>query len=505
MVDIFGELIDEPYCIFGNLQEEKDPKLGLKYFGPYHAKSEKKPISTVKVGIVGDGNTITLTKRILNILESPIKNTEDNRWLYPNYPGFKINNEIGCEFITSDRWNATINFLDINKILSITDVNIRIAKAVNLFVDKIKNILMEGDPQVIICAIPYLIEEYCGASEDTYEAKRPKKTSLEKKIEELREKGQTFLSDLIIETDEIEEDIGFDFRNMLKGRVLQYDIPIQLLRETTARGILEYPSKKYPLRQSPTPFTWNFATGLYYKALGKPWRLAKLSRGSCYIGISFYRSHLKQDQNLKVSMAQVFLDTGEGFVLRGGEVEVDRETREPRLTKDQAFNLLKDALEKYEKKVETKPNRVVLHKTSLYKDDEIAGFNEIMGDAKRDFITLSTQHNIRFLRTGIYPILRGTMISITPNKCLLYTTGYTPKIRTYPAHRIPIPLLVTYYGDSEIKMICDEVLGLTKLNWNTTAFSTQMPITLQFAKQVGKVLSELPDVIEVRDHYKFYM
>lgn len=153
----------------------------------------------------------------------------------------------------------------------------------------------------------------------------------------------------------------------------------------------------------------------------------------------------------------------------------------------------------------TKPSRVVIHKTSYFTEAEKEGFNEAIGEAKRDFITLSTQHNIRFLRTGIYPVLRGTMISLAPNKCLLYTTGYTPRIRTYPAHRIPRPLLITHEGDSEIKFICREIMGLTKLNWNTTVFSTQMPITLHFANEVGKVLSELPDVIEVKDHYKFYM
>lgn len=506
MSGIYSEFILEPELIFGGLNEEKDPKLGLKYFGPYYTSSEKKPIARIKVGIVGDNKTITLSKRILNMLENPIKNDESNRWLYPDFIGFKLNNVIGCEFNNSDTWNETINFLDISRITNIGDVNIRIAKSVNLFVDKIKNILMEEEVDVIICALPYLIEEYCGISEFTYGAKRRrKKTSLEKKIEDLKSKGQMFLSDWIIETDEIKEDVGYDFRNMLKGRVLQYGIPIQLLRETTARGIVEYPSNKYPVRQSPTPFAWNFSTALYYKGLGKPWRLAKLSKGSCYVGISFYRSYLKHDRNLQVSMAQVFLDTGEGFVLRGGDVEVDRDTREPKLTKEQAYGLLNDALLKYQDKVGTKPNRVVIHKTSLYSEQEEKGFNEAIEDAKRDFIALSTRHNVRFLRTGKYPVLRGSMISVTPNECYLFTSGFIPRVRTYPAHRVPRPLRIIHKGDSEMRFICEEILGLTKLNWNTTAFSTQMPITLHFAKEVGKVLSELPDAIEVRDHYKFYM
>lgn len=338
MTDIYSDFIKEPDLIFGGQKEEMDPKLGLKYFGPYYTTSEKRPIARVRVGIVGDSGTITLTRRILEMLGNPIRSNEDNRWLYPDYPGFRLDNEIGCEFVTSDRWVETINFIDINRVVNIGDVNVRIARAVNLFEEKIENILMEENPQVIICALPYLIEEYCGISEYTYGAKRPKKTPLEKKIEDMKAKGQTFLSNWIVEIDEVREDIGYDFRNMLKGRVLKIGIPIQILRETTARGIVEYPSKKWPIRQSPAPFSWNFSTGLYYKALGKPWRLAKLSKGSCYVGVSFYRSYLKQDRTLQVSMAQVFLDTGEGFVLRGGDVEVDRDTREPRLRKTKLSN-----------------------------------------------------------------------------------------------------------------------------------------------------------------------
>ena len=103
-------------------------------------------------------------------------------------------------------------------------------------------------------------------------------------------------------------------------------------------------------------------------------------------------------------------------------------------------------------------------------------------------------------------MLRGTVICLSLNQYLLYTTGFTPRVRTYPGLRVPRPLLVRHYGrDSEIDLICSEILGLTKLNWNTTAFSTQLPITLEFAQRVGRILSEVPQGIKLQDHYRFYM
>jgi hypothetical protein len=79
-------------------------------------------------------------------------------------------------------------------------------------------------------------------------------------------------------------------------------------------------------------------------------------------------------------------------------------------------------------------------------------------------IQQSKNADLRFLRIGKYPILRGTGVSLASDQCLLYTTGYIPRIPTYPGHGVPRPLLVTHCGDSEVKVICSEILGLTKLD-----------------------------------------
>jgi hypothetical protein len=204
-------------------------------------------------------------------------------------------------------------------------------------------------------------------------------------------------------------------------------------------------------------------------------------------------------------MAQVFTHSGEGFVLRGSDVTVDKQTREVHLTESQSFDLLANSIKKYSEKVNTLPSRVVLHKTSPFSNEEIEGFNKAVGTIPKDYVAISKNTDLRFLRTGKYPVLRGTLISLTQNQHLLYTTGYTPRVRTYPGPRIPKPLLVTHQGDSEIELVCKEILGLTKLNWNTTAFSTESPITLEFARQVGRILSEAGKDVVLRDHYRFYM
>jgi len=242
MTKIHVSYIQEPDLVFGHKGEEKDPKLGLKHFGPYFSSEEEMPSPMrVRVGIVGTGETITLTKRIINLLRSEIKSNEENRWLYPDYPGFRHDNEINCEFVNSDEWNETITISEIKKILKIVDSNKRIAAGSDLFVEKIEKISLEDSwPQVIICAIPLEIEEYCGISEKTRGAKRPKPTALEKEIADLQKRGQTFLKDWIVDVETEKPAKSFDFRNALKGKAMRYNIPTQILRESTCRSILEY-------------------------------------------------------------------------------------------------------------------------------------------------------------------------------------------------------------------------------------------------------------------------
>lgn len=501
--------VEEPDLVFGGQHEEKDPKIGLRYLGPYQYSSEENPTpSEVKVGIIGDSVSLDLAKQILQRLARPIESSESNKWLYPDYPGFKADTSIRCDFITSTNWELPLKEVEIKSVLSIADdVNRRIAAGVNLFRDKVKALSMEDNrPDVIICAMPKDIEEYCGISEKTRGAKRPKFTAEEKLISELKSKGNKFLDEWGLEVqDPVVRDLDLDFHNALKGKIMGFGIPIQLLRESTSRGFLYYGDPSVKRIQEPSTFSYNFATALYYKANGKPWRLAKLRQDTCYVGISFFHNLISPTLDVETSMAQVFTHNGEGMVLRGTDVVIDKRTREAHMTKNQAYELMKEALKAYEERAGRKPSRVVVHKKTTFYGNEREGFQEAIEKQSHDFVAITDKHPYRFARTGQYPILRGTGICLSEGRWLLYTSGYIPRVRTYPGHRIPNPLLLTHKGDSQINEICEEILGLTKLNWNTTSFATIWPITLEFSKDVGKVLSELPEGSPIQNHYRFYM
>jgi hypothetical protein len=512
LTSLTADYVEEPILVFGNKKEEKDPRIGLKYLGPYFYPDESGPSPPqVKLGIVSDGPTTTLTKQFIDALRSPIRSQSEitNRWLYPDFPGFNLNTHIKCEFSVSDIWNARLNEADIEHAVKIENANERIAAAVNLYSKAVQKISDEDDkPNVIICALPAVVEERCGISIWTRGAKMLQFSDLEELAAEMAKDNQSLLEEwLPPEEGEVHKapSRDLDFHNALKGKTMKYHIPVQLLLNSTIRGFLDWGSNTGRGVQEPATIAWNFGTAVYYKANGKPWRLAKLDQTTCYVGVSFYHNLRNPDRDIETSMAQVFTHSGEGLVLRGKDVVKDKIRREAHLSRSQAFELMTDALKKYQDTAKHDAARVVVHKTSLFSDEEKAGFDEAIGNRAKDYVTIHRDNDIRFLRTGNYPALRGTMVYLTDNKCVLYTSGYISRVRTYPGSRVPEPLLITHQGDSEFKEVCKEIMGLTKLNWNTTAFATVLPITLEFSRKVGKILSELEEEKPPESHYRFYM
>ena len=505
-----AKYIPEPDLIFGNGNEDKDPRIGLAHFGPYFYSDEDSALESVRLGIVGNAECISLTKKVLELLKCTAKSQKPNYWLFPDYPGMNQDSNFKCVLKTSENWNASMsNDFELARIEKIANANERIGRAVVLYMEKIEKIAESDDrPDVIVCTLPNLIESHCGIGPRTYGAKTTKPSALDIKIANLQSEGQTFLSEwgVKIEDDYEPKEKGFDFRNALKGKAMKHGIPIQLIKESTLNHMVNDTNSS---SENLATILWNFSTALYYKASGKPWRLAKLRQDTCYVGISFFVNKLSPNPNMQISMAQVFTHNGEGLVLRGTEVDIDKKTKKPYLKNDQARTLMKRALEKYYSSSGRNPARVVIHKSSEFSKEEQDGFNDAIyraGITKKDFVAIRTSRRwVNFTRLGNYPVLRGTLIELANNEFLLYSSGFSPRLRSYPGHRIPNALRIYRIGDSQNEEIAEEILGLTKLDWNTTAFSTSMPITIKFATEVGRVLSELQEDEVLKDHYKFFM
>ena len=173
---------------------------------------------------------------------------------------------------------------------------------------------------------------------------------------------------------------------------------------------------------------------LYYKtSMTIPWRLPANpnSPATCFVGVSFYRSRDKK--SIHTSVAQIFDELGNGVILRGAEVQEHKEDRKPFLSEEQAEILLGLALKEYKLALSHPPARLVLHKTSKYRDTEIAGFKSAAQSAginSIDYVSI-LDTTLRLFRKGAYPPLRGTQIELNRNSHLLYTRGSVTYYRTY--------------------------------------------------------------------------
>ena len=122
-----------------------------------------------------------------------------------------------------------------------------------------------------------------------------------------------------------------------------------------------------------------------------------------------------------------------------------------------------------------------------------------------DYYESQTDTEITTVMALIEPV-RGTYVKLDGNDYILYTGGYIPYLRTYPGARAPQPIeILEHFGDTPWNSVLQEILALTKLNWNTADFACLLPITIAFSKRIGQVLAELPSDINPRPEYRYYM
>ncbi len=216
------------------------------------------------------------------------------------------------------------------------------------------------------------------------------------------------------------------------------------------------------------------------------------------MGISFYRDYFPGQMTMRASLAQVFLDSGESFIIRGEPFEWNekKDGKEPHLKKDQAKKLKNQVTKLYSKYKTASLGWVVLHKTSNFTVEEIEEFNQAIERVEfKDFITIFGHSDFRFYRQGtspegIYPVLWGTLISSNSDH-FLFTSGYIPCYRSFPGVKVPSPLQIRPFQlQTSIEKIAQEIMAFTRLDWNNAKFCTLHPVTISIARKVGNNLAE---------------
>jgi hypothetical protein len=306
-------------------------------------------------------------------------------------------------------------------------------------------------------------------------------------------------------------DDPIDFRDLLKAKALHLQKPTQIVWPTLWDDHARIPRKlKKTMRkvQDPATRAWNLLNAIFYKAGRAPWRLSRPDDQlmTSYVGIGFYRD--LSGQKLLTSTAQMFDERGKGLILRGGRACIDKGDRHPYLDREEAYDLLRRSLKEYRAQHHHYPARIAILKTSRFEKGEADGFREALKEhniADSDLVWISESSPVTMYREGDYPPLRGTVIGLGKD-ALLFTRGSVPIYRTYPGMRVPRPILIRpHVFDTQMRNIANDMLALTKMNWNTTQFDGALPIPIRAARQVGKVLRHVPIGQREASEYTHYI
>ncbi|MFW9917266.1 MAG: hypothetical protein ACFFGZ_16800 [Candidatus Thorarchaeota archaeon] len=496
--------IPEPNLLFGGNTATSDPIFGILQYGPYSSFEEGEvDFLTVRLGIIGSEECIEKLIDFLNGIIEPISPNNVTTGIF-GFPGLGKDSPLRMQIRTPLGLQEPIPQDLLEAALSEPSIHGRLQRTFALYEQRILKLsAKEPRPMVVLCALPKEIFTKC---------KRPGM-----KIDRLifRERKFKPKKRNWIFIDEKEEEIhyfgDYDFHNALKLVAMKANLPTQLIKYTTwEKGLIPIEDRPRSKVQDPVTVAWNFAVALYYKARGVPWKFTKLTDETLYAGIEFFQE-ISEEERVRASMARIFLDTGESFILRGEafrwEPDQKKRERSPHLTSDQAEQLTQAILDQYYDHRNSYPNRVVIHKSSNFNSDELAGFRNKTRSIKAcDFITI-IDTPVRFYRDGKNPIVRGTVVSGKKDH-YLFTTGYCPTLLKYVGKGVPEPLLIRpFYQSNSIKKICEEIMALTKLDWNTVSYNKRLPVTLSIADRVGEILSEprAKELTEPAYEYRFYM
>jgi hypothetical protein len=421
-----------------------------------------------------------------------------------------------------------VDAMQLHEAANKSDRHQRAYSVTNLYLDPVESIAkLDAKPGLVVCVVPDEVYENCRPKSSVKEAsdipKTPSQREFLRRALKDHKVGQARMFDAEDNSfssipDNLEQyGLSPDFRRQLKGRMMAFDLPVQIVLEST----LVITDKIRLGEKGTNPLSdrlWNFATALYYKSGLKPWKTPWARDGVCYVGLAYRKDD--RDKRSACCAAQMFLDSGDGIVFVGDFGPwYSEESKEFHLSSEAAEKLLRGTIATYQKMDGRPLTEIFLHARSGIDAVEYQGFLKacppgvkliairVRQDRSGPRLYRYDEHP-EVSRRGMHPILRGVFWQRTKRHGLLFTTGFKPRIATYDGWEIPVPLSISVqYGDADLVQVARDILGLTKLNYNACQLGESQPITVKYSDRVGEILLANPElpVGGWRHKFKYYV
>lgn len=285
----------------------------------------------------------------------------------------------------------------------------------------------------------------------------------------------------------------FDVHDFVKAYAVQRGVATQFLTEGTLSDAQE------------CRVWWWLSLALYVKGMRTPWVLDGLEEDTAYVGLGFsIDRNAEKGAHVVLGCSHIYSARGEGLQYRLSKIENPVIRRgNPFMSRDDARRtgeMIRQLF--FDARMEL-PKRVVFHKPTAFLKEEREGLLDGLGGVESvDMVEIQIDHALRYVASVMhngkpdednFPVRRGTVLKLDDFTALLWVHGATaaviPSWKYFQGkRRIPAPLtLRRYAGRTPLNQLAEEILGLSKMNWNTFDLYTKMPATLQSSGEIARI------------------
>jgi hypothetical protein len=285
----------------------------------------------------------------------------------------------------------------------------------------------------------------------------------------------------------------YDLHDFVKAYCVQRGIATQFLRESTL------------LKDYMCEVLWWHSLSFYVKSMRTPWVLDGVDVDTAFLGLGFsLDANAAQREHVVLGCSHIYNSEGLGLRYKLSKIEspIIRQ-RNPYMSRDDARRMGDNVRQMFYESLTRLPKRVVIHKRTPFDREEREGLLEgLAGIDTVDMLEINIDPALRYVASSIragkfegdgYPVKRGTVIALDERRALLWVHGTAEAIaanrRYYQgSSRIPAPLvIIRHHGSSSLSTIAREVLGLSKMNWNTFDLYTKLPATITSSNQIARI------------------
>lgn len=490
--------IEEPLSVFNFGQKCEHPKDGLFLYGPFDKSATP---GSLRFGAIGTANGLSRFERWSAQIRVPIAAASEKEHR-SSWPGFHA--AFGVDWPSKPLVSVSIDAQRLADAIRRNNRHEAVHEAVGMYESAIRRHIAEEEvrPDMWFVVIPEDVYKLCRPEISVPAGEKTASVStISKKIaKKALRGGELFLFPEDRQSADIYE-YEVNFHNQLKARLLDTQVVIQIVRETTITPNDFLNQKGELLRRVDDPATiaWNLCTTTFFKCQGKPWKLDGVRPGVCYVGLVFKKLETPTRDGNACCGAQMFLDSGDGVVFKGAVGNwYSNVTKECHLSTDRAAELMSTIVGAYVNEHGEPPKELFIHGRTRFNKEELSGFASAVPETTMlTGVRIQRSRDVKLYRScGATPILRGTFMQISRRRAYLWTLGFIPRLKTYPGWEVPSPLEIEVTGlggqTPDMQVVATDILGLTKLNYNACIYGDGIPVTLRFANAVGEILTAAP-------------